>query len=89
MGTVEEGGKVAVSIVDSLKSQPVSLAILVMNVIFLVFIFWVLREIQASRKEEMATMKQAINANRDILIELQRTCVRFEPRSSLENKGQL
>jgi hypothetical protein len=34
MNVVEEGAKVATSVVESLRSEPISLALIVMNVIF-------------------------------------------------------
>ena len=35
MGALEEGGKVAVGTVEALKTQPLALALIVINVIFL------------------------------------------------------
>ena len=35
MGAVEEGGKVATAAVESLKSQPLALALVLVNVLFL------------------------------------------------------
>jgi hypothetical protein len=36
VGVAEEGGKVATATVDSLKSQPLALALIVVNVLFLI-----------------------------------------------------
>ena len=33
-GVVEEGGKVATGVIEALKSQPIALALIVMNIIF-------------------------------------------------------
>jgi hypothetical protein len=38
-GPVEEGAKIAVGVVEALRAQPLALALIVMNVVFVVF-FW-------------------------------------------------
>ena len=43
-GPAEEGAKVAISVVDSLKSQPMVLALVVFNVIFMGAVAWGTRE---------------------------------------------
>jgi hypothetical protein len=43
-GPVEEGAKVAGSVVEGLKSQPLSLALVVMNVVFILFTGWLAHE---------------------------------------------
>jgi hypothetical protein len=40
MGAIEEGGKVAVSVVDAMKSQPMTLALIVINLVFLGAVGW-------------------------------------------------
>lgn len=40
MGAVEEGGKVATSVIESLKSQPLILALVVFNCLFMGAVFW-------------------------------------------------
>lgn len=44
-GPVEEVGHVATSVVDSLKSQPISLALIVLNVIFLITGYFILAKV--------------------------------------------
>jgi len=44
-GPVEEGAKVAHGIIDGLKSQPLSLALIVMNLIFVGFAWLVLDQL--------------------------------------------
>lgn len=39
-GAVEEGAKVASGVVEGLKQQPLSLALVAMNVIFVLFTAW-------------------------------------------------
>ena len=43
-GPVEEGAKVASNVVEGLKSQPVSLALIVMNALFILFMGWLAHE---------------------------------------------
>jgi hypothetical protein len=42
MGVTEETGKVATSVVEGLKAQPIILALIVMNVVFIIFVGWLL-----------------------------------------------
>jgi hypothetical protein len=44
-GPVEEGAKVASGVVDALRSEPISLALIVMNIIFVGGIAWWAHEI--------------------------------------------
>jgi len=39
-GAVEEGAKVAVSISEGLRQQPLSLALIVLNIVFVCFVAW-------------------------------------------------
>jgi len=67
MGAVEEGGKVATSVVESMKGQPLALAVIVVNVLFLVGGLWFLHEI--------ATLTSARQQRNDqLLVELVREC---------------
>lgn len=67
MGAIEEGGKVASGVVESLKAQPLALALLVVNVMFLAFMGWLFSQV--------ATANRARDAQREVLIsELQKTC---------------
>ena len=40
MSATEHGAKVATSVIDGLKSQPLSLALIVINVVFIGFVWW-------------------------------------------------
>ena len=42
--------KVAGSVVEALKTQPLVLALLVLNIVFLIFIVWVLREVSSANR---------------------------------------
>ena len=39
-GAVEEGSKVAQGVIAGLKDQPLSLALIVMNIVFVIFVAW-------------------------------------------------
>jgi hypothetical protein len=47
MGTIEQTGKVATSVIESLKSQPLSIALIVINVLFLTFFAFIANGISA------------------------------------------
>ena len=44
-GPIEEGAKVATSVVDGLKAQPLALALIIMNVVFMAFAAWITHSI--------------------------------------------
>ena len=47
MGAIEEGGKVASGLIEGLKAQPLSLALITMNLVFVLlfaFLFWSLND---------------------------------------------
>jgi|SRR5215510_5077662 len=52
MGAVEEGGKVAASAIESLKSQPLALALIIVNALFLAFMVWLSHEISVTNRIE-------------------------------------
>jgi hypothetical protein len=55
MGALEEGGKVAGGIVEGLKSQPLALALIVINVLFLGFMGFIIHSLkeQGERKDAL------------------------------------
>ena len=63
-GAIEEGAKVASSTVDALKSQPLALALIVINVLFLVGGGWALNTVSEAarghRAAQDALLKQMI-----------------------------
>jgi len=50
-GPVEEASKVAVGFVDSMKQQPLALAMIALNICFLIF-FWAIFSAASSRGHE-------------------------------------
>jgi len=56
---VEAGAKVASGVVDGLKSQPLSLALIVMNVVFVVFVAWLAHTVN-TRTEHQYEVKDAL-----------------------------
>ena len=54
MSLTEQAGKVANSVVDTLKSQPLALALIVLNVLYLGVMFWIWQE-TSTRRAEMVT----------------------------------
>jgi len=59
-GAIQEGAKVAGGIVEGLKSQPLSLALIVMNIIFIGFAVWVLQSLNARTVRQYEVKDQLI-----------------------------
>jgi hypothetical protein len=58
---IREGAKVSSSVVEGLKTQPLSLALVVMNVVFIIFVAWLAYTINA-RTESQYKVKDEQNA---------------------------
>lgn len=67
MNPLEETGKVVGGVVDGLKSQPMALAMIVLNVLFLGALLWIVHEIATTRRLER-------EAQANLWRELQVTC---------------
>ena len=59
-GAVEEGAKVATGLIDGLKSQPLSLALIVMNIVFVGFMAWAIHITNQRTTNQYATKDQLI-----------------------------
>jgi hypothetical protein len=77
MGAVEEGTKVAVSISEGLRQQPLSLALIVLNIVFIVFIAWLTYLINSRtitqykvKDDQIASLLVKLDAINDIRTEL-------------------
>jgi len=60
-GAVEEGGKVATSLIDALKSQPATLAMIVLNIIFIGAVLW---DVKGARSEAHQVMQTLLDQNK-------------------------
>jgi len=59
-GAVEEGAKVATGVVEGLKQQPLSLALIVMNVVFIGFAVFVLHALNERTVHQYEVKDQLI-----------------------------
>jgi hypothetical protein len=66
-GAVEEGAKVAVGFMDALKREPLSLALVVMNLCLLAFCYFILSKVADQREREVALMYQDKKEVRELL----------------------
>jgi hypothetical protein len=62
MAPVEEAGKVATSVVESLKSQPLAIALIVINILFLLGVGYLLRDL-SERQATSTERKDALIAD--------------------------
>jgi hypothetical protein len=67
---MQEGAKVVGGTVDALRSQPLALALVIINVLFLLagglFVYYIGSAIRTERIESSALLKQAIENCRDM-----------------------
>ena len=66
-GVTEEVGKVAGGFVSSLKDQPLSLALVVMNLAMLVFFYFLLSTVASQREREVTQLHQEQKDVREML----------------------
>ncbi len=59
MGTTEEAGKAVNSFLDIMKSQPLSLALVVMNILLLMLLWSVYNSADKARQDEMSMIFKA------------------------------
>jgi hypothetical protein len=59
-GAIEQGAKVATSVVDGLKSQPLSLALIIMNLVFVGFVAWLANEFNERTTHQYEVKDQLI-----------------------------
>jgi len=82
MGAIEEGGKVATSVVESMKAQPLALAVIVVNVLFLAFLVYVFHAISTTNRIERERRAEMFQ-------ELRKTCetcrARLDPQYRLQS----
>jgi hypothetical protein len=66
-GAIEGGVQVATGFIDSLKSQPLSLALVLMNVCLLGFFWLILDRVASQRKEEVELLYQDKRETRELI----------------------
>ena len=59
-GAVEEGAKVASSVVEGLRAQPLSLALIVVNLVFVGFVAWIANEFNQRTTHQYEVKDQLI-----------------------------
>ena len=59
-GAVEEGAKVASSVVEGLRTQPLSLALIVVNLVFVGFVAWIANEFNQRTTHQYEVKDQLI-----------------------------
>ena len=59
-GTIEAGAKVATSTVEAMKSQPLAIALIIINVLFLATMIWVLTKVAAVGHENRVAQDKLI-----------------------------
>jgi len=59
-GPVEEGAKVATTVVEGLKNQPLSLALIVLNIAFILFVAWLAHEFNQRTNHQYEVKDQLI-----------------------------
>lgn len=63
---IEQAGQVATATVESLKSQPLALALIVINVLFLIaaglFVFYIGAAIRAERLEHTTALREVMQS---------------------------
>ena len=79
MGATEEVGRVSNNIVDALKREPLSLALVVMNIALLAFFYFILSSVASQREREVTQLHQEQKEVRDLLAR----CVVPERRTDL------
>jgi hypothetical protein len=80
-GPVEEAGKAVGSFMDSMKAQPLSLALVVMNVCLLGMFYLILEKVSEARAREFLAIQNEQKEVRDLLAR----CV-VQPRADLGTK---
>jgi len=75
-GVAEEGGKIAVSVIDSMKSQPMLLAMVIFNVIFVAAVFWGVKDHRAQTAELIKIMLAQSDKAQTLLAQCQQSAAK-------------
>ena len=82
---IEQGGKVATGFIDALKKEPLSLALVLMNVALLVFFYVLLTTVSKQREHEIGLLY----ADKKEVREMLSKCVVPDRRSEFEQPSLL
>jgi len=55
-GIEEEGGKVATSFIDTMKSQPLALSLVVMNIMLMGLLYYIAEVSKETRRQEVSVL---------------------------------
>jgi len=77
MGAVEEGGKVATGIIETFKSQPMMLALVLINLALLALLYWTAEKQSSLRSHDVEIMSEQQHK----ALELLSRCVVPKPQS--------
>jgi hypothetical protein len=56
-GPIEEGGKIAVSVIDALKTQPLMLVLVIFNVLIFIFVYYGVTQSRDSLNQMFTEMR--------------------------------
>jgi hypothetical protein len=59
-GAVEEGAAVAKGVIEGLRAQPLALALIVMNLVFMLFVTWIANEFNQRTTHQYEVKDQLI-----------------------------
>jgi hypothetical protein len=79
MGISEEGGKVITGTVDALKAQPLALALVIINVLFLFGGVW-------GAHDFLGRLEKATQRKDDLIAEMTKRC--FDMRDKVEDRDR-
>jgi len=66
-GPVEESAKVAHTLIDSMKSQPMTLALVIFNLMFAILVFLGSKDFRANQLKLMSMMIELSGKSQDLL----------------------
>lgn len=66
-GPVEEAGKAVGSFMDIMRAQPLSLALVIMNIALLIFFYLIIDRVGKQREREITQLHQEQKEVRDLL----------------------
>lgn len=83
VGPVEEASKVATSVVDTMKNQPMTLALVIFNLLFAILVFLGSKDFRANQLKLMSMMIEMTGQSQQLLAK----CIIPPPQRSGELEG--